>query len=202
MEKTKICPSCGAENSADTFFCFNCNADISFVVAIEHGQDERKVENTMKEKPLPKTVKCPNCAKINAFNTPFCTRCFTLLATEFYEPLQKGEHPHLIEIRPAEFYLEFPWGVFQIKDQMIIGREDASPEIRKPLMDSYKNLSKKHASFKIKNNTLYLYDHGSANGTFINDILLPNQTLLAIRKDCPVRFAKDLIVFVKIIYND
>lgn len=199
MNKTKICPECGTENLADAFFCEHCNSDISFVIAIDSpmGTSGYRIIET------PKTVTCPSCKLENPFNTIFCKRCFTALPNEYFEPVKKGERPLFVESRQCQYFLEFPWGTQELTDSITIGRGDeATPSIRKHIIESYPNVSHKHASFKVKDNTLYLYDYGSANGTYLNDILLPEKTLIAIRRDCPIRFAKTLTLLVKIIYNN
>lgn len=133
------CPECGNVNSDDAKICVYCGALLSDMT---HGRTTRSLDDTDFEEGTPKW----GSARFNA-------RTHLILGIE-------GE-PRSLTFDADEI------------EELVMGRVDPNTGEAPPInLTDYdalsKGVSRKHASIIRKDGSLYLVDHASANGTFLN----------------------------------
>ena len=69
-----------------------------------------------------------------------------------------------------------------IDHDMLVGRHQAADIVLQAA-----EISRKHAAFLLKDDALWVQDLGSSNGTFVNDLLIEQETQL--KQDDVVQFA-------------
>lgn len=123
---------------------------------------------------------CPNCQYVNAAGAQLCEVCLTRLVPATGHSGELG--------------LWWPWGFERVRISLLIGRDLASP--LSPRLNSYPNISRRHAQFRVVDGAVLLSDLNSANGTYLNgQRLAPNQEV-EIRPGMAIRFASNLSVKV------
>lgn len=156
---------------------------------------------------------CPKCKNENELETKICVYCGELLinvektaTTKFLDDNDEDDNnvpkwgssrfntrTNLIlgiegEIRTLEFDAE-------TINELIMGREDPKTGVVPPVnLSPYgaieKGVSRKHASIIRKDGSLYLVDHGSANGTFLNGQKLVANQARVLRDGDDIRLGK------------
>lgn len=139
-------------------------------------------------------IKCPFCQATHVANTIFCTECGNYLLESDRrptDPLERNEinwvggikdQPRVAssskpDIKPVAIHLKIGAGKHEVEvklDKVVnIGRVDPTsaifPEV--DLTDeglSSKSVSRRHARILKRENSVFLEDLGSVNGTFIN----------------------------------
>lgn len=98
----------------------------------------------------------------------------------------------------ATAVLEFPWGTMDVcVGETWIGRSNDCGLIADRI-DPYDNVSRRHAVVSWDGADLYVRDHESLNGTFVNDRGLPPRERRQLHDGDVVRFGADLRAVVRI----
>lgn len=93
--------------------------------------------------------------------------------------------------------LAFPWGAVPLRDgdSLFVGRSHASPLSRE--LDTFDDVSRKHATARVVGGTLLVIDHGSLNGTWLNGSPVSTSVEEQARPGDQLRFGTRLHVTVE-----
>ena len=189
-----ICTKCQKNNAPNAKFCLSCGNDLQLML-------------------------CSQCGNENEKNAKFCLSCGSNLKIEQKEPdssvlLDASPKEELVspldnpeEVLSSEDLstrpLVYSFLVHSLdgkkfnlpsKPQILLGRLDQAgkifPDIDLTFIDQEKKVSRKHAHILTKNNTFFLIDLGSVNGTFINTIKCDQDKEYAIKNNDTLVFGE------------
>ncbi|MCZ7573412.1 MAG: FHA domain-containing protein [Ardenticatenaceae bacterium] len=136
-------------------------------------------------------IACPECGTGNLPNTLFCGRCSAdlrerRLAWRGHEP-QRTVRCHLLDSGQQLVLPPDP--------VLIFGRADHTVDLRPDVdLNPYGALSagvsRRHAQLLQRDNTLYLEDLQSLNGTYVNGVRLHPHQPMRLQPDAIVRFGQ------------
>lgn len=144
---------------------------------------------------------CNSCGQENNANESFCTECFSInfLIDENKETKNKNitinyDNQTILEIKTKVLKLKSLDFYFEIKNNDVIGREGILEE---QLKNNLK-ISRRHAKFILNDNSWFIEDLNSTNGTYINDIRLMNDEKKKLKNEDILKlsssFSLDIII--------
>lgn len=138
--------------------------------------------------PMPR--KCPqaDCGQLNPSDADRCVYC--------NRPMEDAQPGAALRAR-----IRWPWNEeTEVGERLLVGRDAPTPpNLAARLEREYSNVSRRHAELLVDQDSLWIVDLGSTNGTFVNETrLTPNQRLRLVN-GARLRFAADLtaLVFVR-----
>jgi ribosomal protein L40E len=192
-----ICTKCQKNNEPNAKFCLSCGNNLQLIVCSQCGNENEKNAKfclscgsnfkTEQKEPKPSVlVESPPKEKLaSSSDTPEEVLSSQVLSSEDLStrPLVYSFLAHSLDGK--KFNLPS-------KPQILLGRLDQVgkifPDIDLTFMDEEKKVSRKHAHILTKNNTFFLVDLGSVNGTFINEMKCDKD------KEYPIK-NNDVLVF-------
>ena len=176
---TQLCPTCAHVNRPGVLFCENCGTNLStgqqtgMGTRDLRGADEAAGSSGTSALPAldPDEVKAIQSAGSSIFESTSM-----VLRIE----IEGGATPIMLKPQP---------------DDMILGRRDpttgAAPEVDLTPYAGYRmGVSRKHASLRMENNELNLWDLGSSNGTFLNGARLTPHRPYTVRDGDEIRLGQ------------
>ena len=160
MEKYKICPSCGAQNSPISIECASCESDLT---GVKLSDEENEKTSGKEPRGTPKgesaSVRICDCGAKNPPNTRKCTSC-----GEDISDISPTKDTNEIK----KFMLSSIDGkyAFEINEaSVIIGREQNMREYlqKKPFV------SRTHAKIMIDGDALIIENLSGTNYTYVNN---------------------------------
>ncbi|NCJ05303.1 FHA domain-containing protein [Synechococcales cyanobacterium C] len=168
-----ICPYCLQENADDAPHCLRCNASLS---AIDRcgtcGASVLAFANFCYQcgQALPQSVAAPITARLDETwghktASGFLEEVDDIPATTF-----QAQSARLLHLQSHQF-IEFPMGILEVT----LGKASRQflPDIDVHDLPGAKVVSRKHACIHIQGKSFSIEDLGSTNGTFINEVALP-----------------------------
>lgn len=180
---TQLCPTCAHVNRPGVLICENCGTNLStgqqLVVGTRDLRDaEEKAENGKKsdsntgivQSLAPEEARAIKSAGTSNFESNMSLRI----------EIEGGANPVLLKPQ---------------SDDMILGRRDpttgATPEVDLTPYAGYRmGVSRKHASLRLENNEINLWDLGSSNGTFLNGSRLAPHRPYTVRDGDEIRLGQ------------
>lgn len=153
----QICPTCGHRNRFGVLLCENCGTNLSTGQQTAAGtrdlRDPGSSSNDTEEDPAAARL---DATEEKAIRTAGSSRFETAMTLRI--EVEGGATPIIFKPKTHD---------------MILGRRDpttgAAPEVDLTPYAGYRmGVSRKHASMRLQDNQLNLWDLGSSNGTFIN----------------------------------
>lgn len=92
--------------------------------------------------------------------------------------------------------IEWPWGVAPLPDYLAIGRDPAFSELA-ALIDAFPNVSRRHAEIRRVGASFVVRDHGSTNGTFVDDQAISSERDVSLQDGSTLRFARSLTAKIR-----
>ena len=181
MDKYKICPSCGHENSPNNVECLECGTDLMSVPVIDadkvakddipaqneqtaHATDTESASNTQTTDQT-QYIKLCTCGAVNPPNARECSACGEDIS--LIMPTLRAEtvdaHYTLEEIG-GSYTFRIPCGC------IVVGREHAMREC----LAGKHFVSRIHAKLIVEDGSLYIENLSSTNYTFVNNIKIPS----------------------------
>lgn len=97
----------------------------------------------------------------------------------------------------AAAVVTWPWGEVPCADRLFVGRVPPVPaELASRLERDYRNVSRMHAEIRVREQGVTVRDLGSLNGTFINDVRLPEFEEKQVEASDRIRFAGNLEISI------
>jgi hypothetical protein len=193
-EFVKVCPVCGQENALATMVCGQCGTSLTAARKTPRERVAEPTEPGAKEEQSPELGRasggdlvCPDCQHSNPLGTTNCQRCFCRLRT-CATPLSDGRQVPLVVV--------WPWGEAALSGRLGIGRDNEFSPLASHL-ETYPNLSRRHAEIYEEGGVFFLRDINSTNGTFVNDRPLPPHTHERLEAGMILRFGRHLKVTVR-----
>ncbi|MDQ7824757.1 MAG: FHA domain-containing protein [Candidatus Eremiobacteraeota bacterium] len=216
------CPKCGLENIHGAQFCEDCGTllrtrEVSPVSApppppSHYQQPPQQYAPPPPPPPhydsppqagrfapptvlvTPPAFKCPKCGRENVVTAVYCGGCSISLTGRGGIPDSPKCFGKLTPLGGgAEFYLD--------RDKILIGRKSEGdgifPEIDMGLIDTNAGVSRRHGQIIKDDEHCYVEDLGSSNGTFINDIRVPEGVQNPIKDGDTLRFGGYSFIFRK-----
>lgn len=170
MPTVKICDCCNTENGDSAIFCTCCGDALINVKAIDTGTSNQVDISGLSDSPQPipsvasaqgakeSTSTEPACRHRQASDSTHCVYCdedvFGLAGTE----------------NSSSYALRWPWGeTTPIRGRLLIGRVPPVPDaLARHLEQEYPNVSRVHAEIRLGEGCIFVYDHHSMNGTFLD----------------------------------
>jgi hypothetical protein len=176
---SQLCPTCAHLNRPGVLFCENCGTNLTTGQQTSLGtRDLREGESEGKDDPHTSLVTALDPKQANAIQSAG-TATFSTSMTLRIE-IEGGATPILLKPQAQD---------------MILGRRDpttgATPEVDLTPYAGYRmGVSRKHASLRLENNELNLWDLGSSNGTFLNGTRLSPHRPYLVRDGDEVRLGQ------------
>jgi hypothetical protein len=150
MERIMRCSYCSAENPPDEVFCTSCGSPL---------KEMRQPEIRPRPEMAPITeIQCPHCGKMHPSHISSC-------------PETGGDLPRAgVEARPAvvmtaKFTMEDGSEIVLAPTERVVGRYDFDRFVS---AEDLPYISKKHLTVTFENDTFYIEDSESKNGTLLN----------------------------------
>lgn len=183
-EFVKQCPSCKTANNLTAMFCITCNTSLTTIRKTPRGgvpdadhDSVRKESINAKENAC---LVCPSCGCSNPKDAERCGRCDDRLRSS-----------------AVSLSIAWPWGEeTSLTGILVIGREPEFSSLATNV-ESYANISRRHAEIFEKGGSFFLRDLNSINGTFINNRQLRPHTPERLVSGMEIRFARDLKAIVR-----
>jgi hypothetical protein len=146
-------------------------------------------------------IRCPapDCGEANPRDRTHCRYCNTPLSVPCSSPIEAAQGCPTASGEIRQVVLQFPWGPVEIRGELPIGRDAAFSCLAQPLQP-YDNVSRRHAYVRVKPTVVVVYDVGTMNGTYVNDIEIPRNQEVPLRDGDRLRFAKDITATLRIAY--
>ncbi len=178
MANVKICPACGNKNTASSVFCGNCNYPLA---EVETTSDVPPPEPAPIPAAGPPDLVCECGARLPSSATQ-CEYCGNVMPAALVTP------------SAGDYHLRWPWGATTpIRGRVFIGRvPPVVDELARRLEQEYPNVSRIHAELIAKDSGMYLRDHHSLNGTFLNGNRVEPEQDVLVPANATIRFASRL----------
>ncbi|MBZ0292429.1 MAG: FHA domain-containing protein, partial [Anaerolineae bacterium] len=180
---TQLCPTCAHINRPGVLFCENCGTNLSTGQQLNVGTRDLRDAGE-----APGNGKKPDSGTniVQALDPEEASAIKSAGSTVFESSMslrieiEGGATPVLLKPQP---------------DDMILGRRDpttgATPEVDLTPYAGYRmGVSRKHASLRLENNELNLWDLGSSNGTFLNGSRLTPHRPYTVRDGDEIRLGQ------------
>ena len=176
LNKYKICPECGKQNTPSLIECRYCEADLTGVKIVDDStaETDKNIQSSVVSKnKAPIFVRKCECGAENAPQARKCGICGEDISDIL--PIQKEEtdEPKLL------FFLESCDGTFSFeinKPAVVIGRE---AELNDYLHDKI-YVSRQHARISVADGNMFVENLSRTNKTFVNNIEIQDSpTVLA-----------------------
>lgn len=181
----QVCPTCAYRNRAGVLFCENCGTNLTTGEQSAAGtRDLRNGESA--ENPKAQTAKLDD----DGLKDEAVSKAVRSAGSTVFEPgmnlrveIEGGSKPIVVTPR---------------NDDLILGRRDpttgATPEVDMTPYAGYRmGVSRRHASLRLKDNQLNLWDLGSSNGTFLNGNRLTPHRPYPVRDGDEVRLGQMIL---------
>jgi hypothetical protein len=185
--KIKKCPLCNYSNSYNAMFC-KCGYDLSTIMPTEENNKKTSfnLDDLFSEQIANSEKTCTEKNQVHeakAFisrDENSSDRASKFLFSDIKKAENKIERRNIVErqykverqnnVARKKFFLRELTSdlLFEVKNATVIGRQSDNNLI----VENLKNksaVSRKHAELSIENNSIYIKDLNSKNGTFVND---------------------------------
>lgn len=181
----QVCPTCAFRNRPGVLFCENCGTNLTT------GEQSMVGTRDLRNGDAPENPKAQT-AKLSeeAVEDESVSKAVRSAGSTVFEPgmslrveIEGGSKP--VVVRPRN-------------DDLILGRRDpttgATPEVDMTPYAGYRmGVSRRHASLRLKDNQLNLWDLGSSNGTFLNGNRLTPHRPYPVRDGDEVRLGQMIL---------
>lgn len=176
---TQLCPTCAHLNRPGVLICENCGTNLATGQQAGVGTRDLR-ENADGGKEQPQTSLMPSLAPEQAEAIQSAGATVFDASMSLRIEIEGGATP--IVLKPQT-------------DDMILGRRDpttgATPEVDLTPYAGYRmGVSRKHASLRLENDELNLWDLGSSNGTFLNGTRLNPHRAYLVRDGDEIRLGQ------------
>jgi predicted component of type VI protein secretion system len=182
----QVCPSCGHSNRAGILFCENCGTNLSTgqqaIIGTRDLRDAEEAEDAAKPDGKSEEAASPviklDTSESKAIRSAGTSRFESNMTLRI--EIEGGANPIILKPKTHD---------------MILGRRDpttgATPEVDLTPYAGYRmGVSRKHASLRLEDNQLNIWDLGSSNGTFINGMRLNPHRPYPIRDGDEIRLGQ------------
>ena len=205
MARVKVCPVCGKENKKQAIACIECKASLFNIhptdpadEKLQESQDENNVDEVKVTESSQAEKLCPNpdCQMPLIADEIYCQYCNRPIEFESLADIQR------FDTCSPVFQLKVGDYSFPISDcQFLVGRDEQHSPLAPYIPKAFDNVSRRHAELWVENDSLYVRDLNSTNGTFVNGQSIAPDTKKDLKEGDRVRFAADFEVRIEIVHD-